>query len=98
MQAFVKSHGADGTEQFRQRIAGILQRRVFKGNEYPEGDVVEFGKLESLLEKALRLASRSRYNTVAYVAQNATFWILKIINSMNCSDQELASVVDKFRS
>jgi len=98
MQAFVKSHGADGTEQFRQRIAGILQRRVFKGNEYPEGDVVEFGKLESLLEKALRLASRSRYNTVASVAQNATFWILKIINSMNCSEQELASVVDKFRS
>lgn len=98
MQAFVKSHGADGTEQFRQRISGILQRRVFKGNEYPKGDAVEFGKLESLLEKALRLTSRSRYNTVASVAQNATFWILKIINSKHCSEQELARVVDLFRS
>ncbi|CAN6247266.1 unnamed protein product [Urochloa humidicola] len=98
MQAFVKSHGADGSEQFRQRISGILQRRIFKGREHPEGNGIEFGKLESLLEKALRLASRSRYSTVASVAQNATFWILKIINSMNCSEEQQASVVDKFRS
>ncbi|OEL18924.1 hypothetical protein BAE44_0020058 [Dichanthelium oligosanthes] len=98
MQAFVKSHGADGSEQFRQRIGGILQRRIFKGREYPEGNGIEFSKLERLLERALRLASRSRYSTVASVAQNATFWILKIINSMNCSEEQLASVVDKFRS
>lgn len=98
MQAFVKSHGASSSEQFRQRIAGILQRRIFKGKECPEGNGIEISKLESLLEKALRLASRSRYNTVASIAQNATFWILKIINSKNCSEQELASVVDKFRT
>lgn len=98
MQAFVKSHGADGSEQFRQRIGGILQRRIFKGKEYPEGNGIEFGKLENLLERALRLASRSRYSAVASVAQNATFWILKIINLMNCSEEQLASVVDKFRS
>ncbi|KAF8749914.1 hypothetical protein HU200_012516 [Digitaria exilis] len=98
MQAFVKSHGADGSEQFRQRIGGILQRRIFKGKEYPEGNGIEFGKLENLLERALRLASRSRYSAIASVAQNATFWILKIINSMNCSEEQLASVVDKFRS
>uniref|UniRef100_K3YPC9 DNA polymerase V n=1 Tax=Setaria italica TaxID=4555 RepID=K3YPC9_SETIT len=98
MQAFVKSHGADGSEQFRHRIAGILQRRIFKGREYPEGNDIEFSKLESLLQKALRLASRSRYSTVASIAQNATFWILKIINSMNCTEEQLASVVDKFRS
>ncbi|XP_062218145.1 uncharacterized protein LOC133918324 [Phragmites australis] len=98
MQAFVKSHGADGIEQFKQRIGGILQKRIFKGKEYPKGNDVELSRLESLLEKALRLASRSRFNTVASVAQNATFWILKIINSKNCSKQELASVVDKFHS
>ncbi|WVZ77983.1 hypothetical protein U9M48_025769 [Paspalum notatum var. saurae] len=98
MQAFVKSHGAAASEQFRQRIAGILQRKIFKGKEHPEGNDIEFSKLESLLEKALRLASRSRYSTIASVAQNATFWILKIINSKDCSEQELASVVDKFRS
>ncbi|KAF8677092.1 hypothetical protein HU200_046555 [Digitaria exilis] len=98
MQAFVKSHGADGSEQFRQRIGGILQRRIFKGKEYPEGNGIEFGKLENLLERALRLASRSRYSAIASVAHNATFWILKIINSMNCSEEQLASVVDKFRS
>jgi DNA polymerase phi len=98
MQAFVKSHGADGSEQFRQRIAGILQRRIFKGREFPEGNGIEFSKLESLLERALRLASRSRYSTVASVVQNAAFWILKIINSKNCTEEQLASVVDKFRS
>lgn len=98
MQAFVKSHGADGRKQFRERIGGILQRRIFKGREYPEGNGIEFSKLERLLERALRLASRSRYSAVASVAQNATFWILKIINLLNCSEEQQASVVDKFRT
>ncbi|KAL6629791.1 hypothetical protein ACP70R_029556 [Stipagrostis hirtigluma subsp. patula] len=97
MQAFVKSHGSDGTDQFKQRISGILQKRILKEKEYPEGNGFELSRLESLLEKALRLASRSRYKTVVPVAQNAAFWILKIINSKNCSRQELAGVVDKFR-
>ncbi|XP_062224134.1 uncharacterized protein LOC133922706 [Phragmites australis] len=98
MQAFVKSHGADGSEQFKQRIVGILQKRIFKGKEYPKDNDVELSRLESLLEKALKLASRSRFNTIASVAQNATFWILKIINSKNCSREQLASVVDKFHN
>ncbi|XP_006646852.2 uncharacterized protein LOC102702348 [Oryza brachyantha] len=97
MQAFVKSHSADGSEQFKQRIGGILQKRIFRAKDYPKGGDVEFSTLESLLEKALKLASRSRYNTVASVAQNATFWLLKIINSKSYSKQELASVVDKFQ-
>ncbi|EMS61721.1 DNA polymerase V [Triticum urartu] len=97
MQAFVKSHSADGNEQFRQRIGGILQKRIFKAKECPKGFDVELSRLESLLQKALHLASRSRYKPVASAAQNATFWILKIINSKGCSKQELASVVDKFQ-
>ncbi|VAI54877.1 unnamed protein product [Triticum turgidum subsp. durum] len=97
MQAFVKSHSADGNEQFRQRIGGILQKRIFKAKECPKGFDVELSRLESLLQKALHLASRSRYKAVASAAQNATFWILKIINSKGCSKQELASVVDKFQ-
>ncbi|KAM3296168.1 hypothetical protein ACQJBY_038484 [Aegilops geniculata] len=97
MQAFVKSHSADGNEQFRQRIGGILQKRIFKAKECPKGFDVELSRLESLLQKALHLASRSRYKEVASAAQNATFWILKIINSKGCSKQELASVVDKFQ-
>uniref|UniRef100_A0A0E0CF55 DNA polymerase V n=1 Tax=Oryza meridionalis TaxID=40149 RepID=A0A0E0CF55_9ORYZ len=97
MQAFVKSHSADGSEQFKQRIGGILQKRIFKAKDYPKGDGVELSTLESLLEKALKLASRSRYTTVASVAQNAAFWLLKIINSKSHSKQELASVVEKFQ-
>ncbi|KAG8069689.1 hypothetical protein GUJ93_ZPchr0006g42538 [Zizania palustris] len=96
MQAFVKSHSADGSDQFKQRISGILQKRIFRAKDYPKGDGVELSTLKSLLEKALTLASRSRYSTVASVAQNATFWLLKIINSKSCSKQELASMVDKF--
>uniref|UniRef100_A0ACD5TCC4 Uncharacterized protein n=2 Tax=Avena sativa TaxID=4498 RepID=A0ACD5TCC4_AVESA len=96
MQAFVKSHSADGNEQFRQRIGNILQKRIFKAKECPKGNDVELSRLESLLQKALHLASRSRYKAVASAAQNATFWILKIINSKNCSKQELASVLEKF--
>ncbi|KAK3152099.1 hypothetical protein QOZ80_2BG0154250 [Eleusine coracana subsp. coracana] len=98
MRAFVKSHGADGSKQFKERIGGILQKRIFKEREYPRGNDIEFTKLESLLTKALRLASRSRFKIVASMAQNASFWILKIISSKNCSEEELASVVDKFRS
>jgi DNA polymerase phi len=98
MRAFVKSHGADGNKQFKERIAGILEKRIFKEREYPGGNAIEFSKLENLVAKALRLASRSRFKIVVSMAQNAAFWILKIISSKNCSEQELASVVDKFRS
>lgn len=96
MQAFVKSHSSDGSEQFRTRIGGILQKRIFKGKDCPKGNDVELSKLERLLQKALHLASRSRHKAVASAAQNATFWILKIINSKGCSKEELASVVEKF--
>jgi DNA polymerase phi len=96
MQAFVKSHSADGSEQFRQRIGGILQKRIFKAKDCPKGNDVELSRLESLLQKALHLASRSRHKAVASAAQNATFWILKIVNSKSCSKQELATVVEKF--
>ncbi|TVU33504.1 hypothetical protein EJB05_25327 [Eragrostis curvula] len=98
MRAFVKSHGADGSKQFKERIGGILQKRIFKERDYPRGNDIEFGKLESLLAKSLRLVSRSRFKIVASVAQSATFWIMKIISSKDCSEEERASVVDKFRS
>jgi DNA polymerase phi len=98
MRVFVKSHGADGNKQFKERIAGILQKRIFKEKEYPRGNDIEFSKLESLVAKALKLAARSRFKIVVSMAQNATFWILKIISSKNCSEEELTSVVDKFRS
>jgi DNA polymerase phi len=98
MRAFVKSHGAGGNKQFKERIAGLLQKKIFKEREYLGGNDIEFSKLENLVAKALRLASRSRFKIVVSMAQNATFWILKIISSKNCSEQELASVVDKFRS
>lgn len=97
MQAFVNSHSVDGSEQFKQRIGGILQKRIFKAKECPKGSDLELVSLERLLEKALKLASRSRYKAVASAAQNATFWILKIINSKSCSKEELATVFGKFQ-
>ncbi|XP_072999992.1 rDNA transcriptional regulator pol5 [Typha latifolia] len=98
MQAFIKSHTGDGGEQLRQRIGGILQKKIFKAKDYPKGTEVEISSLETLLEKCLKSASRSRFKTISSVAQNSTFWILKIINSRNFSEPQLEGAVDIFRN
>jgi hypothetical protein len=57
----------------------ILQKGIFKAKECPKCNDVELSRVESLLQRVLHLASRSQHKA-ASAAQNATFWILKIIN------------------
>ncbi|KAJ4757383.1 DNA polymerase V [Rhynchospora pubera] len=98
VQAYVKSHANTGGEQFRQRITGILQRKIFKAKEYPKFPENQVETLKTLIEKSLKLVSRSRFKDVSSLAQNATFWLLKITTSMNCANPELESVVEVFRN
>ncbi|KAL6964195.1 DNA-directed DNA polymerase [Sarracenia purpurea var. burkii] len=58
-QAFVNPHTTEGSEQLGQRIWGILQKKIFKAKDYPRGEAVQLSMLESLLEKNLKLASKS---------------------------------------
>ncbi|WOL03832.1 hypothetical protein Cni_G12552 [Canna indica] len=97
-RAYVNSHKAEGGEQLKQRIGGILQKKIFKAKDYPKGDNIQLPDLEVLLEKSLKLASLSRYKTVSSFAKNSTFWLLKIIQSRNFSKAELGSVVKIFRT
>ncbi|XP_043711962.1 rDNA transcriptional regulator pol5-like [Telopea speciosissima] len=57
-QAFVNPHTTEGSEQLEQRIWGILQKKIFKGKEYPKGEHIQQSNLESLLEKSLKWASK----------------------------------------
>ncbi|XP_008811975.2 rDNA transcriptional regulator pol5-like [Phoenix dactylifera] len=98
VQAFVNSHSTEGGEQVRQRIGGILQKKIFKAKDYPKGDDIQLGNLSILLEKSLKSASRSRYKTVSSLAQTSSFWILKIIHSRKFSKSELEGVVNIFRN
>ncbi|KAF9609665.1 hypothetical protein IFM89_017844 [Coptis chinensis] len=58
-RAFVNPHTAESSEQLAQRIWGILQKKVFKAKEYPKGEDIQLSTLEPLLEKSLKLASKS---------------------------------------
>ncbi|KAJ8465662.1 hypothetical protein OPV22_028214 [Ensete ventricosum] len=97
-QAYVNSHMTEGGEPLKQRIGGIVQKKVFKAKDYPKSDDIQLHSLEILLEKSLKSASRSRYKTVSTFAQTSTFWLLKVIHSRDFSKSELESVANKFQN
>ncbi|XP_008806265.2 myb-binding protein 1A-like protein [Phoenix dactylifera] len=97
-RAFVNSHTTEGSDHVRQRIGGLLQKKVFKAKDYPKGDDIQLSSLEILLEKSLKSASRSRFKTISSLAQTSAFWILKIIHSRNFSKSELKGAVNIFRN
>lgn len=97
IQAFVNSHSSDGRKQLGERIRGIMQKKIFRGKECPRGSEVEISTLENLLAKSLRLAFRSRINAVSLVAENAAFWLLKIINSGGFPPSEMEQVFEILR-
>ncbi|CAL9079455.1 unnamed protein product [Musa textilis] len=97
-QAYVNSHMTEGGEPLKQRIGGIVQKKVFKAKDYPKSDDIQLHSLEILLEKSLKSASRSRYKTVSSFAQTSTFWLLKVIHSRDLSKSELESVANNFQN
>ncbi|CAN6455380.1 unnamed protein product [Victoria cruziana] len=97
VKAFINACATEGSEQLGQRIAGILQKKLFKSKDYPKGDDVQSAFLETQLEKSLRLSSRSRQKLVAGLAQNSSFWILKILHG-NFSRNKLSRVPDMLQS
>ncbi|XP_077234059.1 DNA polymerase V family [Tasmannia lanceolata] len=97
VQAFVNLNTAEGNMQLGQRIGGILQKKIFKAKEYPKGDEIQITTLEVLLDKSLKSATRSRNNAVASLAQNSTFWILKIIHARNFPELELQRVFESLQ-
>ncbi|KAI0488592.1 hypothetical protein KFK09_028430 [Dendrobium nobile] len=98
VQAYSKYHGVAGNEQLGQRINGILQKKIFKGRDYPKGSDISLDSLEKLLEKSLKIASRSRVKDISSLAQASAFWLLKIVNSRNFSEVELSRIVQIFES
>ncbi|KAJ3683162.1 hypothetical protein LUZ60_013389 [Juncus effusus] len=98
VQVYVKSHANTGNEQFRQRIGGILQKKIFKTKDYPKTQDIQLSTLKTLIEKSLKLASRSKFKPVSSLSQNATFWLLKIVTSLNLPKSELESVVEVFQN
>ncbi|EXB50646.1 Myb-binding protein 1A [Morus notabilis] len=96
-----------------RRIWGILQKKIFKARDYPKGEDVQLSTLESLLHKNLKLASKpvkrkklagkkqqaswNRQKMIASLAENSTFWILKIIDARKFPESELQVVFDIFR-
>nr|CAD1824327.1 unnamed protein product [Ananas comosus var. bracteatus] len=98
IKAFVDSHVGNGSKQLQQRIGGIIQKKIFKAKDYPKDDSVDLSTLEALLGKSVWSASHSRFKAVASLAQNSTFWVLKIIDARNFPKPELERVVDIFRN
>lgn len=114
VQAFVRPPATEGSEQLGQRIWGILQKKIFKAKEYPLGDDVDISLLESLLEKSLKLAGRpfkkknastkkqsaawTRHKMITSLAQDSTYWILKVIDARKYPIAELQRVLDIFKS
>ncbi|KAF4381449.1 hypothetical protein G4B88_029804 [Cannabis sativa] len=112
-RALVSPPTAESSEQLRQRIWGILQKKIFKAKEHPKGEEVQLPALESLLKKNLKLASKpikkkklankkqsaswNRQKMIASLAQNSTFWILKIIDGKNLPEAKLQGVIDIFQ-
>ncbi|KAG9440083.1 hypothetical protein H6P81_020248 [Aristolochia fimbriata] len=97
LPAFINSHNGESSDQLGQRIGGILQRKMFKAKEYPKGDQIEISTLESLLGKSLNTASRSRHKMISSLAQNSTFWILKIIHGKNLPESDLQKTLEAFQ-
>lgn len=112
-RALISPHTAESSEQLGQRIWGILQKKCFKAKDYPKGEDVQLPTLESFLQKNLKLASKpikkkklaskkqpafwNRQKMIASLAQNSTYWILKIIDARNFPESELQRVFDIFR-
>ncbi|GAV65086.1 LOW QUALITY PROTEIN: DNA_pol_phi domain-containing protein [Cephalotus follicularis] len=116
-QAFVNPNTTEVSEQLGQRIWGILQKKIFRGKDFPKGEAVQLSTLESLLEKNLKLASKpfkrkksttnpskkklstswNRHKMIVSLAQNSTFWILKVIDVSNFPESELQRVFDIFQ-
>ncbi|PON32578.1 DNA polymerase V [Parasponia andersonii] len=112
-RALVNPLTAESSEQLGQRIWGIFQKKIFKAKDYPRGEGVQLPTLESLLQKNLKLASKpikkkklvnkkqsaswNRQKMIASLAQNSTFWILKIIDAKNFPEAKLQGVFDIFQ-
>lgn len=96
-RAYVNYHSIEGCKQLSERIGGILQKKLFKGKEYPKGDEIDFCVLEKLLQKGIKSASRAHSKPVSLLAKNSTFWLLKIIHSRNLIDSELEGVMKIIR-
>ncbi|XP_022763607.1 uncharacterized protein LOC111309054 isoform X2 [Durio zibethinus] len=112
--AFVNPHTTECSEQLRQRIWGILQKKILKEKKLPEYEAMQLSTLESLLERNLELASKpfklkksasflskkklsassNRRKMHVSLAQDSTYWILKIIAFRNFSDVVLQRVFD----
>lgn len=97
VQAFINSHSGVGSDQLGQRIVGILQKKILKAKEYPKGEGVPFSVIETLLKKSLRAASRSNPKNVTTIAQNSTFWLLKMLHVRNLPDLDLQKVIELFK-
>ncbi|KAG0454807.1 hypothetical protein HPP92_024099 [Vanilla planifolia] len=98
VRAYAKYYGIGGNEQVGQRINVILRKKLFKAKEYPRGDDISLTNLEKLLEKGLKTASRSRVKDLSSLAQASVFWLLKIVQSRNVPDSELARIEQIFQS
>ncbi|KAK7328063.1 hypothetical protein VNO77_22159 [Canavalia gladiata] len=75
-RAFVNPHTAEVSEQLGQRIWGILQKQIFKAKDHPKGDGVQLSILESLLERNLKLASKSfkRQKSASNPSKQSAAW------------------------
>ncbi|KAK1291180.1 hypothetical protein QJS10_CPB17g02448 [Acorus calamus] len=96
-RAFVNSYASEGGEQLRQRISGILQKKILKSKEYPRGDEIQLSTLQPLLEKSLEAASRSNQKPIISLAESSVFWLLKIIHARSFSESELEGVFKLFK-
>lgn len=95
LQAFVNSSLIEGNGQFADRIGVIIQRKICKAKEYPKGPEVDLSLLQGLLEKVLKLASRSKAKKVQSLSQICAFWLLKVIHG-NSNETELNKVSEIF--
>ncbi|KAK1268737.1 hypothetical protein QJS04_geneDACA006466 [Acorus gramineus] len=96
-RAFVNSYASEGGEQLRQRVSGILQKKILKSKEYPRGDEIQLSTLQPLLEKSLEAASRSNQKPIISLAESSMFWLLKIIHARCFSESELEGVFKLFK-
>ncbi|CDY58264.1 BnaAnng15090D [Brassica napus] len=101
-QALVNPSTAESSQQLLQRIWGIIQKKIFKAKELFKDESIELPALASLLEKNLKLAAKpfksKKSGMIANLAQNSTYWVLKIIDLRKFSETELEKIVDVFRS
>ncbi|BBN10857.1 DNA polymerase phi [Marchantia polymorpha subsp. ruderalis] len=95
LHVFVNSCTTDGNSQVADRVASILLQKLFKGKHYPKSSQVDQSALKDLLKKALKLASRSTIKRVCNLAENCTYWLLKVIlgNADKEQDKEVEEIL-----